>query len=378
MIGMKLGWLLLEVILLGYVLYFGSSIALGFALVMILIPICSIPVNLYVRKRISLTVTAQPNLKKGDSGEFVLRIDNPTIIPVFFLRCQIRIQNQLNKEVQILRIHTWLPPKRVQKVGLQTGSEYCGRLKVAIEKTAVCDCFGVFGIRCRMDASAYMTVQPDTFEPEIMLTVNADSNEDSDVYSQERPGTDMTETYQIREYVPGDSPRQIHWKLSGKFDRLIVRDSSLPIVRNILVFWERTGENGDCEMIDAQAEIIVSLCKALLEQSMQFTLGWNDTDRNLCVLHEICNTEELIGILPKLMRATGKKEGYSGAELLLQTGGHALCGHMIYLAEKPQSGAEELRRYGHVTMLTGSETSIAGAKVFDSVRYKEQLSQIEL
>ena len=73
------------------------------------------------------------------------------------------------------------------------------------------------------------------------LIPNPDSQEDSDSYSQERPGADLTETFQIREYVPGDSMRQIHWKLSGKFDRLIVRDPALPITRNVLVFWERTG-----------------------------------------------------------------------------------------------------------------------------------------
>lgn len=378
MIGMKLGWLVLESILLGYFLYFGSSAAFALALVMILIPLCSLPINLYVRTRISMTVTAQPNLKKGDSGNFVLNIKNSSWFPVLRLYCRIHVENQLNRECQTFRMQTWLPPKKEQQITLQAGSDYCGRLKISAAKVLAYDCFGLCGIPCKLNAVGYMTVQPDTFEPAVTLIPNANSVEDSDVYSQERPGNDLTETYQIREYVPGDSPRQVHWKLSNKFDRLIVRDPALPIIRNVLIFWERTGESEDRDAIDAQAEIIVSLCKGLLDQSIQFTIGWNDKDRNLCILHEIRDMDELVGIIPRLMRATGRKEGVSGAELLLSTCGHALCGHMVYLAMEPQQGAAEMCRYGHVTMLLGGETSLAGARMFDPVNYKEQLLQIEL
>lgn len=378
MFGAKLGWLVLEGILLGYFLYFGSSAAFSLALVMVLIPLCSIPVNLYVRKNLIMSVTAQPNLKKGDSGSFTLTLKNPTLFPVLRLVYQIRTENQLNRQHQVFLMQTWIAPKKERQIILQAGSHYCGRLKISTAKVLAYDCFGLWGIRCKLDVSGYMTVQPDTYEPTVTLIPNANSPEESDVYSQERSGNDLTETYQIREYVPGDSPRQVHWKLSNKFDRLIVRDPALPIIRNVLVFWERTGESDDLTAIDAQAEIIVSLCKSLLDQSIQFTIGWNDTDRNLCILHEIRDMEELVGIIPRLMRATGCKEGVSGAELLLQTGGHALCGHMVYLAMEPQQGAGELCRYGQVTMLLGGEISMAGARMFDPVNYKEQLSQIEL
>ncbi|MFR6376131.1 MAG: DUF58 domain-containing protein [Oscillospiraceae bacterium] len=51
--------------------------------------------------------------------------------------------------------------------------------------------------------------------------------------------------FQIRDYVPGDSQRQIHWKLSHKYGKLIVKDPSLPITRSAAVFWERTEEQSN-------------------------------------------------------------------------------------------------------------------------------------
>lgn len=378
MIATRIGWFVLEALMIGYFLYFGSGAAFALAIAMVLIPILTLPISLYLRNKIKMSVTADPNVRKGTSGNFVITLENPTPWPVLRIMCRIRTENQLNREEQFFMINTWLPPKGRQQVSAAAGSGYCGRIKISAAKVVFFDCFGLIGIGYRPDKAAYMTVQPDTFEMEVALRPDAGANDESDVYSEQKPGNDMTETFQIREYVPGDSMRQIHWKLSNKFDRLIVRDPSLPVIRNVLVFWERTGENGDFDIIDAQAEIVVTLCKSLLENSIQFTVGWNDTDRNLCILHEIRDTEELVGIIPRLMRAAGSSSGMTGAELLLQTGEHALCGHMVYLAQNPGQGVEQLYDHGSVAMVIGGEEPMDGAIIFDAVNYREQLSQIDI
>ncbi|MBR3787786.1 MAG: DUF58 domain-containing protein [Firmicutes bacterium] len=378
MMATRIGWLVLEAVMIGYFIYFGSGAAFALAIAMVLIPVLTLPLSLYLRNKIKISVTADSNVKKGVSGSFVITLENPTPWPVFRIRCRICTENQLNREEQLFVINTWLAPKGRQQVVASAGSDYCGRIKASANKVSLLDCFGIIGVSCKPEAAAYMTVQPDTFEMEVSLRPDAGTNDDSDVYSEQKPGSDMTETFQIREYVTGDSVRQIHWKLSNKFDRLIVRDPSLPVIRNVLVFWERTGETGDPDIIDAQAEIIVTLCKSLLENSIQFTVGWNDTDRNLCILHEIRDTEELVGIIPRLMRATGSSSGATGAELLLQTGEYALCRHMVYLAQNPGQGAERLYDYGSVAMVIGGENPMDGARTFDAVNYREQLHKIDI
>lgn len=378
MIAMKLGWLMLEILCSGCFLYFGSSAALALGAVLVIVPLLSLPVNLYLMRKVKVKVSVEPNLRKGSCGNFTVVLENTTVFPVLRVQCILDVENQLNRQKQRFGQQTWLPAKGRQSFTLQAGSQYCGRVKINVSKVLLYDGFGLIGVRSKAEGRAYMTVQPETFEPEITMIPNVGNHDDSDVYSETKAGQDLSETFQIREYVPGDSPRQIHWKLSNKFDRLIVREPGLPIIQNVLVYWERSGESGDLDILDAQAEIIVSLCKRLLDASIQFTVGWNDTDRNLCVLHEIRDTDELVGMIPRLMRATGCGEGVSGAELLLQTGEHALCGHMVYLAENPARGAMELSRYGHVTMLLGGDTPADGARRFDAQHYKEQLTFIEI
>ena len=376
MIGMKICWFALEAVQLVLFVWFGSSAALVLAMLLAVIPLTGLVVNGRICKKLHIRLEGLGNLRKNEQGTAWIVLENKSIVPVFWVSCKVFARNQLNGETVTRHIMGMIPGKGECRLPVELGSCWCGRIRLSLKKVRIYDCFGLFGIPCTTEAVAHVTVQPDTFEMEVNLLSNACGVDESDTYSQERPGDDLTETYQIRDYVSGDSPRQIHWKLSGKFDRLIVRDPAMPIARNVLVFWERTGENGDKERIDAQAEVIISICRSLLDQAVPFAVGWNDTDRNLCVIHEIPDMDTLVGIIPRLMRAEGKREGISGAELLLRTRPDALCSHMLYLAQEPQPEAEQLRQFGNVTMLVCGDTVPADSIHFDRVNYAQQLSQI--
>ena len=378
MIAMKLGWLVLEGLLLWCFAWFGSGVALALAVLLILMPVATIPVSMFLKKKLEIQLEAALSLRKGDEASITVKLSNPTIFAALRVRCDVVVQNQLNRETLKQHILTWAGPKKTQKCSLRIASEYCGRLRVWVPQVVLYDCFGIFGIRCKCNAVTHMTVQAETFEPNVVLVPNPSSADDSESYSQDRPGADLTETFQLREYVPGDSPRQIHWKLTNKFDKLIVRDPGLPISKNVLVFWERTGESGDPDLIDAQAEVIISLCRSLVDMGIQFTVGWNDTDRNLCITHRIREMDEFVGIIPRLLRATGAKEGMSGAGLLIQTRSEELCAHMVYIAETPQSDVMEMQRYGHVTMLLCGDAALDGAVYFNETDYIKQLTEIEI
>jgi hypothetical protein len=252
-------------------------------------------------------------------------------------------------------------------------SSYCGRLRLSVENARLYDCFGQIGIPLNPRETCHITVQPDGFETRISLDDHTGSGTDTEQYSQYRSGSDLTETFQLREYVPGDSPRQIHWKLSGKLDRLIVRDPGLPIIQDVLLFWERTEPEETVQSIDAQAEVIVSIARELLEQDVQFRLGWNDTEENRCILHEIRELDDLIAILPRLLSAAGSRECDSGAALLLQTRPEALCGHMVYVAHTPAAEVLDWSSYGHLTVLAVSNGGVDAIR-FDETNYPTQLA----
>ena len=369
MTARKLGWLAAELGLTALWVRFGSVGAMALAAALLLIPLAFIPLNLYFRKRIRLKLTADPNLRRREDGRVSLEAVYPGFLPSE-LACTVRVRNLLNGMEH---------RERLRLTGVSTDlmikSDHCGRLCITVERARLFDCFGLIGIPVHCREKCHITVQPDGFETRLSLAEEPGGLAESEQYSQYRPGSDLTEVFQLREYVPGDSPRQIHWKLSGKLDRLIVRDPGLPVVQDVLVFWERTAEAEAPGAIDAQAEAAVSIGRALLEQDVRFRLGWNDPAENRCVLHDIRELDDLIAVLPRLLSAAGGADSHPGAALLMQTRPDALCSHMVYLAHTPAPEVLDWRTFGKLTVLALSG-GCDDAVLFDETNYPAQLAAL--
>ena len=111
---------------------------------------------------------------------------------------------------------------------------YRGYYEIGVDSLYISDLFRFFAIRADMRNYAAVTVVPrkmrivgdrrtfftDTPSPVMRRDVAADKNEQTD----------------IREYVPGDSVRDIHWKLSSKTQDLMVKQYSSVEDRHVYVF----------------------------------------------------------------------------------------------------------------------------------------------
>ena len=130
MIFMKLSWLVLEGLLIWFFLYFGSGPALALAVLMLLIPLVSLPINLYLKKQLTIKIEAAVSQRKGDEGSITVTVRNPTALPALRIRYDVVVLNQLNREKHSQKIMTYALPKKKQRNTLRVGSEYCGRIRI--------------------------------------------------------------------------------------------------------------------------------------------------------------------------------------------------------------------------------------------------------
>lgn len=381
MILFKLTSLLLAVLLGGFCAAAGNWPVLALFLAVVLLPVLSLPGDILAAKRLQVRLECPVNLRKGQTSAVVLEVANRFWLPACCVCCRVTLENGLTGQVRRLTVHTGCLPRKTVRLPLECAGDYAGRVHVTVDRVRVCDCFGVLPMASPARAAAAVTIQPDTFVQKLLITTDNGCPDDSEVYSPYRPGGDLTETFQIREYREGDNPRQMHWKLSTKLDKLIVREPSLPITRSVVVLWERTGQwQETAELADLQAELVVSACKALVEQSISFTMVWNDTESDLCVMQEIRDMDELVGLLPRLLDAKGRIGGVTGVESFVHAAGEGVFSHILYLAAEPNAQAAELARFGALTQLycTGEDTGDGRAIVVDREHYQQQLLELEI
>ena len=375
MIGPRIGYALLLLAALGLDLFCGSVWTLALTLLLVLTPLGCIPLHLWAVKQIRLRLDAPVNLGKGETGTLRVQIENKTALPLGLIHVRRRLSNLLPGQSELRRCRLSARPRRTETAEYDLASAHCGRIAIEAACCRIYDPFGLIGIRLKQTVLAQTTVQPKGFAQTIFISPDANCPDDSESYAPDRAGYDLSEVYQLREYRPGDSLRQMHWKLSGKLDRLVIREASLPVRRSVLLFWERT-QKAVPEGTDAQADVVVTFCRSLLEAGVQFTIAWNDATEQRCVSQQIRSMDELIGLLPRLLSAR-ENEGLSGAELFLRSSGEAVLSHILYITGRVPEQAYLLGQFGRLTVLSCGASG-DGAICFDCEHYAEQLAELEI
>lgn len=312
--------------------FFGSSIAgLLCVIFWVLMPLLTWGVNLLVKNHISVTISMETTASKKETKMGYVTVENTSIFPVAKLYCSITLNNRLTgeKEKEILRMSA--APKGKTKKVFELSSAYCGYLQAEITGLYLMDWVGFLPVKCKKTAKAKIAVLPDTFTPHVFLRMSSVMREDADAWSQVYKGNDQTEVFSLREYVPGDSLKQIHWKLSSKKGQLIFREASLPIEKSLLIFWDKnTGETTPKEM-DAMAECVTSVSQVILNQGYYFTLGWTDGRQ---ILFEYIDSEELLlQTVPQMLKQGCNLSEGSGAFICAQDESRNSYGKVLYLAK---------------------------------------------
>ena len=254
----------------------------------------------------------------------------------------------------------------------------CGYTEIRTEKMYLTDFFGFipYKIRGFTSSEAKCTVLPDTFDMTVIFDNIPAAIDDSESYSPDKKGNDCSETFQLREYIPGDSIKQIHWKLSEKLDKVIVREASLPVQKSTLVFWDKYAEDGfSAKEADAMAEVTASICQALARQGTPFSLGWNEHKN--CFTESVTSTEELITAIPQILKSGAETE-ISGARQYFERFGSANFSKIIYISKSIPDGYDDFSAKSSITPVLCSSVPVAGAIIFDTDSYEESLNILEL
>jgi len=364
--------------MLGITLAFrGSSFTLALAAVLTGLPLLQLFLHLFCRRALSASVEAPVSGSKNREIDLALSVKNSAPLPLR-ARVKLELKNSLTGESCVMYRLVLLPLRGQRQVSLPFQSRLCGAVTVKTMSLSLTDVFSLISIPCRCGALGRVTVQPDTFCQSVHIDQDANSPEDSPVYSDHKPGWDMSEPFRLREYMAGDSLRQIHWKLSRKLDQLIVREPSLPVTRSVIVLWERRTDSRDGDLQDMQAEVVVSLCRALLEQSVQFTLAWNEENAGICPMAELRDMDDLVGVLPRILAAGAVRAGDSAAALFCRMAGESGFSHLVYVTDAIGGGVAQLQQLCRLTVLLAcdGDAGAVNALTFHRDNYTEVLTEL--
>lgn len=334
-------------------------------------------------EKIALNVEIRSAQEKGSIATGTLTVTNPGILPLPAVKMVISCRNLRTGEFSNAKVAVALLPRQSQSLSFQVECPYCGKVEILVGETELSDVFGLFSRSVPQKAVCYFTVVPQLFAPEISLESQGMAMPDSDTYSGAKPGSDPGETFAIREYVPGDAIRQIHWKLSEKTDKLMVRQFGLPVVHEVALLLE-TAAASDFDEADAVTEVFASVSSALIGAGVPHHVFWQDSTGELAFL-PITSEDEFAGMLEQLLELPPREDG-SGARVFTQNHPHCPYSHVIVVGGQIPQGVRDLYNGNRVSLLIPHRDSIPeglqpdGTRVFSFTPecYAAELCRMEV
>lgn len=223
------------IIVIFYTMFADGNSGILLLTFMVLVPILSLIAMLIHLKDIKITLSSTTNdIKKGSNAEVLLNISKQKIVPLPFVSVTLKYTPHLSYKdydrTYYPIVKTSMAFESSTECSYTFRANVSGMAEVYIKEAYIYDYLGFFRVKLKsIDCSTPIYITPEV--KEINASKELFNSISSSVIVNDEEENTQNDTISIgsnlgylhREYVEGDSPKRINWKLSCKKDKLMVR-----------------------------------------------------------------------------------------------------------------------------------------------------------
>ena len=265
-------------------------------LISLLVPLFSILCARAAANRQAVTLSVPETARTG--GRIRCRIRTP--VSGWTAGCSVVFtvtgRNRLTGE----SFETELPAAHGGETVFEAESRHCGCLELRVTRAAVQDWFALTRQIREIRTEASVLILPELYP--VSVRTDADPGECSREAGGSRRKAEEPEPGDLRPYIPGDSIRRIHWKLSEKANQTLVRDSS-PEALNYTALLLETATEGksEPEAVHDAVRGLLSVSGELAARDIAHAVGWAEYDR--AVLADVENEADFQRMQERILSA---------------------------------------------------------------------------
>ncbi len=231
-------------------------------LAVIVMPLLSGLLGLLGARKISYRVSAVPSVRCGDRLD-ILVYDTGGV-------------RTLNYTVD-LAVDKGFDEEKVWSVSLFDGirkssfveTTHCCTIRISVKNAYAYDALGLFRLRLRPVSDTVVCVMPYPQPPEELPEYSLAMHESY----VPKYGGGFAEVHDMRPYRPGDSMRDIHWKLSAKTGQMIVREPQRPVCSSIVITIDLEAPSAE---LDRRIANLLWVSDWLIRSNVEHDVCWLD------------------------------------------------------------------------------------------------------
>lgn len=287
-----------------YILYIWDF-ALVLLIVMIILPILMYVTTWITKRKISVDFAVkEKNSSKNKDFSVQLVVNNDSIFPIGKAEAHIIYYNVFSNQTSAFDLYLPIQPRNSQRITFQLRSKFCGIIKIKTSYLNIYDPLRIFKFRTGKNISTEVVIMPEGHEVSGIVHYSDRVNEESDIFSEYRPGDDPSEVFDLREYNPGDKLNRIHWKLSSKKNEFIVKEYSLPIDVPCSLFLDlKCYKDNDLTLpvFDTLIETFLSISQFLLDNERCHSVTFYNAAQNCFSEYDIRDGADLIAVIRNII-----------------------------------------------------------------------------
>ena len=343
-----------------------NGIALFFLVSLLVLPLISLCMLIIVRKKVRFSLAVRESCIRGGTLQLTMRAKASPRFLLGGVKVMFAIENTTFHKTEFKSF----------LLGDLTDSPHVfdyngadsGRICVKCDYLRLIDIFGVFAIKVKYPVYAEAIVSPMLFD-DVNVAVGDRANDTvfGDT-SLPRKGGDITEVYDVRDYIAGDAPNTVHWKLTGKFGTLKTKEFGATDDRRLLILVDMSrgkyGSTASDGQLNGVLDVTASISNALKSIGYTHSVGW--FTGGTFESSEVSDGDTFVRTVGKLMSI---KVNDSNEESMFYLSRTAECGvftKIIYIS--PVVNEEEFKYVtdAQVTAIEVGESS--GETVYGGVR----------
>lgn len=271
----------------------------------IMITLLSLFIYLFTSPKISIIVKFPENTDKKKTAHGNIQVINKRYLPYVRIKFTLYGENLLTGEKVEFPVQVSVPSFGKIDIPVKIKDDFCGKIDFSATDMKIYDVFLLTYRSKSCEVKGNMLVLPDWISSDIRINNANHTDLEATDYSDSKSGFDMSEPFGYREYIQGDSPKSINWKLTQKLDNLIVREGGNPVSRLVLILLNTGVSNQDelpeYKVIDTMIEVNVALSRILLANGIAHGMAWQDQKSNEFNIYEINSEDDLADIILKLL-----------------------------------------------------------------------------
>ncbi|MCR5508341.1 MAG: DUF58 domain-containing protein [Lachnospiraceae bacterium] len=256
------------------------------------IPVISYNVTSHTFRRLETSVAFScTSCSRGGGCDLTVTVDNPCIFPVSCFELTLYLDSPFYGGMEPVTHSFQLKAKKKNILRFPVKFDKYGIYNATVTSVRAFDHLHLFSFDKKPSTVTGITVMPEggpsSEEFEFLKDEGFDEFTDN-----ERRGNHSSNVNDIREYIPGDRLSRIHWKLTEKLDKLIVKENEATSSNEFTVLLElyqpseeeclrsyvESGgkDDGLYHTLDNAIERAYSISLRLIEEGEQFTFMFYD------------------------------------------------------------------------------------------------------